>query len=64
MTEYSREWETVTDDECAGCARLRVHGGWLVVAWVNTRLKKSERLPESLVFVPDETYNWGLKGNS
>ena len=60
---YPREWEPVTDDKMAGCARLKIHGGWLVVAWVNTKVTKSERLPESLVFVPDPGHAWELDGS-
>ncbi len=60
--KYSRKWETVNDDKIAGCARLRIHGGWLVVAWVNTQLREAERLPESLVFVPDVSHDWELEG--
>lgn len=59
--EYSRKWETVTDGSAAGCARLKVFGGWLVVAWVCPKFKLSERLPESLVFIPDRTHQWKLK---
>lgn len=54
---YPRKWETVTDDKEAGCSRLKVFGGWLVVAWVNSE----KTLPESLVFVPDPEHKWGLE---
>ncbi|KKM00130.1 hypothetical protein LCGC14_1807560 [marine sediment metagenome] len=60
--KYSKVWEPVTDDKCAGCARLKIHGGWLVIAWVNTRSRRAERLPESLVFVPDPAHAWELEG--
>ncbi len=59
--EYSRKWEMVTDDKEAGCARLKIYSGWLVIAWVNTRLFNAERLPESLVFVLDDAHKWKLK---
>ena len=54
---YPRKWEEMTDDKYAGCARLKVIGGWLVVAWVNAK----ERLPESLVFIPDPEHDWELE---
>ena len=62
--KYPRSWEPVTDDHLAGCARLKVPGGWLVVAWVNPKKKRSERLPESLVFVPDIRHEWPLEGTA
>ncbi len=55
--KYPREWETINDDEAAGCARLKVYGGWLVVAWVNSE----NELPENLVFVPDSKHQWELE---
>ena len=55
--KYPRKWETINNDKNAGCSRLKIFGGWLVIAWVNTK----ENLPESLVFVPDYKHEWKLK---
>jgi hypothetical protein len=52
--QYPRTWEGINDDEHAGSARLRVHGGWLVIAWSN------DGVSETLCFVPDEKHEWIL----
>ena len=56
--KYSRKWEEITDEKYAGCSRLKIFGGWLVVAWVNTA---KSSLPESLVFVPDSRHECELE---
>ena len=52
---YPRKWEDINDDKEAGCARLKVHGGWLVIAWANRGVS------ESLCFVPDISHEWILE---
>lgn len=55
---YPRVWEDITDDMYAGCARLKIFGGWLVVAWVES---KKGMLPENLLFIPDPKHEWVLE---
>ena len=54
---YPRKWEEVNDDEFAGCARLKIYGGWIVVAWTNVGMNNSE----GLIYVPDPEHKWKLK---
>ena len=54
--KYPRKWENINNDKEAGCARLKVFGGWLVVAWVNSNIS----LPENLLFVSDSKHEWEL----
>ena len=51
---YPREWEEVNNDKEAGCARLKIYGGWLVIGWSN------KGVSESLCFVPDREHDWRL----
>ena len=53
--KYPRKWEVITNDQYAGCDRLKIHGGWLVVSW-STALDN-----ECLVFVPDPKHEWELE---
>ena len=59
--KYPRKWENITDDQHAGCARLKVFGGWLVTAWVNC---EKEMLPENLIFISDPEHKWELEGKA
>lgn len=56
--KYTRKWEDINNDKEAGCARLKIHGGWLVVAWSNNAVR------ESLCFVPDPGHDWVLGGKA
>ncbi len=52
--KYPREWEDITDEKYAGCSRLKVPGGWLVVSWVNATEQ------ENILFVSDPKHEWEL----
>ncbi len=52
---YPRKWEDITDDPRAGCSRLKIFGGWLVVSWS----ANSEH--ENLIFIPDPKHEWVLE---
>ncbi len=53
--KYPRKWEDITDDKHAGCSRLKIYGGWLVVSWSeNSRL-------ENLIFISDPKHQWVLE---
>ena len=54
--KYPRKWEEINNDSNAGCARLKIHGGWLVVAWSNLG-----HHPEPIIFVPDPSHSWELE---
>jgi len=54
---YPREWEEISEDKEAGCSRLYIHGGWLVISWTNY----GDQPSESLVFVPDPSHYWKLE---
>lgn len=56
---YPRKWEDISNDQDAGCSRLKIFGGWLVVAWVNT---DDKALPENLLFISDPKHEWELEG--
>lgn len=56
--EYPRQWEEINNDENAGCARLKIHGGWLVVAWSNL-----DTSGEPLIFIKDPSHQWELDPN-
>jgi len=52
---YPRQWEDITDDEHAGCSRLKIYGGWLVVAWA------SSSGHGNILFIPDPNHEWDLE---
>lgn len=54
--KYSRRWKEINDDKFVGCARLKIYGGWLVVAWTNYGINNKE----NLVYVPDPEHKWKL----
>ena len=54
--KYPRVWEDINDDPTAGCSRLKIHGGWLVVSWSNLG-----KFQENLIFVPDINHYWELQ---
>ena len=58
IMKYPRKWEDINNDLYAGSARLKIFGGWLVVAWVNTN---RGLLPENLLFISDPKHKWELK---
>jgi len=58
--KYPKKWEKVTDEPEAGCSRLKIYGGWLVVAWANPS-RGEPKLSESLVYVPDPEHRWKIK---
>lgn len=53
--KYPRVWEDITNGKHAGCARLRIYSGWLVVAWA----RRSKH--ENLIFVFDPNHKWVLE---
>ena len=57
LKKYPRVWEEINDDKEAGCARLKIYGGWLISAWAN----KGKEPSESLVYVPDKNHEWILE---
>ena len=58
--KYPRKWEEINDDKDAGCARLKIFGGWLVVAWVN-EYEGDIHPPENLLFISDPKHEWELE---
>ncbi len=53
--KYPRVWEDITNDKQAGCSRLKIYGGWLVVFWA----KRSKH--ESRLFISDPNHEWELE---
>lgn len=53
--KYPRKWEDITNDTYAGCSRLKIHGGWLVVSWA------SNSVHENILFIPDPKHEWDLE---
>ena len=55
--KYPRVWENINEDKDAGSARLKIHGGWLVVSWT-----MYGNVPcENLIFVSDQSHSWELE---
>lgn len=59
--KYPRKWENINNDEDAGCARLKIFGGWLVVSWCNEK-KEALHPAEPLLFISDVHHEWELEG--
>ena len=55
---YPRVWEDITINKQAGCSRLKIYGGWLVVSWA----KRSKFEP--LIFISDPNHKWELETKS
>ena len=54
-SKYPRVWEDITINKHAGCSRLKIYGGWLVVSWA----KRSKHEP--LIFISDPNHKWELE---
>lgn len=51
---YTRKWEEITNEYHAGCSRLKVFGGWLVVSW------SAQSKNENIIFISDPKHEWIL----